>query len=556
MNKKVRVGLMLDSYSVPHWVYRMIERIQRDGHAEIALVISNQSDSQPARGFWDKIKGNHGQLFYLALLKIEGALYRPSWDPFAETDLRPLLSDTPELTVQPVQKRYSDYFTRADTDQIKSCELDVLVRLGFRILRGEILRCARLGVWSYHHGDNDYNRGGPAGFWEVLQGWQETGSILQVLTEDLDGGEVLYKSQAQTDLWSLSRNRANLYWKSLSFLPRKIAELHNLGEPEFTRALKESNQHPSFYTGKLYKVPRGLELSRLFLAHLCKYAVAKIRSLFYFDQWILLYDLKKKPGISSSFWRFKKIVPPKDRIWADPFAIYKDRLYHIFIEEMPLRSNKGHIAHMTIDGDGHWTAPVKIIEEPYHLSYPFVFEHEGAYYLVPETAENRTIDLYECVDFPNKWQRVKTLIGDISAVDATLHQQDGKWWLFANIRENKGASTLDELFLFHAEDLLDDTWHPHPQNPIVSDVRSARPAGRLFTYNGNLYRPSQDNSGIYGSGMCINHVTALTETRYSESCVGKIEPDWEKRMTGTHTLNFCDKLTVSDGLLRRARFSL
>mgnify|MGYP006110220629 CR=1 FL=1 len=147
-----------------------------------------------------------------------------------------------------------------------------------------------------------------------------------MLTEDLDGGEILYNPQAQTDRWSLSRNRANLYWKSLSFLPRKIAELHHLDEREFTRALQEANQHPSFYTGRLYKVPRGLELSRLFLAHLCNYAGAKIRSLFFFDQWILLYDLQEKPGISSSFWRIKKILPPKDRIWAATFAIYKDGL--------------------------------------------------------------------------------------------------------------------------------------------------------------------------------------------------------------------------------------
>jgi hypothetical protein len=257
--------------------------------------------------------------------------------------------------------------------------------------------------------------------------------------------------------------------------------------------------------------------------------------------------------MSTSFWRFKKILPPKDRIWADPFAVYRDGQYYVFIEEMPLASNRGHLSYLTIDEKGHWTQPVKIISEPYHLSYPFIFIHEDTHYLVPESVENRTIDLYKCVDFPEKWQRVDTLINDVAAVDSTLHYHHGRWWLFANIRENEGASTLDELFLFSSEDLIKGTWRSHPQNPIVSDAKSARPAGKIFQHKGKLYRPSQDNSGIYGSGMCINHITLLTESEYNEVCVSEIKPDWEQKMIGVHTLNSCRHLTVSDGLLRRSK---
>jgi len=89
----------------------------------------------------------------------------------------------PLVSIRPVQTKFSDSMTDEDISRIESYEVDVLLRLGFRILRGKILRCARFGAWSYHHGDNRVNRGGPAGFWEVVLGLPETGSILQILTE-------------------------------------------------------------------------------------------------------------------------------------------------------------------------------------------------------------------------------------------------------------------------------------------------------------------------------------------------------------------------------------
>ena len=90
-----------------------------------------------------------------------------------------------------------------DILKIKHYNLDVLIRFGFKILRGDILKAAKYGIWSYHHGDNDLNRGGPAGFWEVIEHWDITGSTLQILSEDLDGGKILYKSFSMTDRRSI-----------------------------------------------------------------------------------------------------------------------------------------------------------------------------------------------------------------------------------------------------------------------------------------------------------------------------------------------------------------
>jgi hypothetical protein len=143
---------------------------------------------------------------------------------------------------------------------------------------------------------------------------------------------------------------------------------------------------------------------------------------------------------------------------------------------------------------------------------------------------------------------------DVHAVDPTVCQHDGKWWMFVNIRVNEGTSGPYELFLFSAHDLMAGEWKGHPKNPIVSPIASSRSAGQLFSRNGNLYRPSQNNEGGYGRGMKINHVVTLSDTDYREVCVSEVDPLWDPQILGVHTLNAVDGLTVIDALRRRPRY--
>jgi hypothetical protein len=433
-------------------------------------------------------------------------------------------------------------------------DLDVVNRLGFRILRGEVLNCAKYGIWSYHHGDNRINRGGPAGFWEVIDGHPQTGSVLQILNEDLDGGTVLYRSYSQTDRVFVHRNKNNFYWKTLSFLPRILEELYTSGEDLFLSKIKQENQHPIFYSEKIYKTPQNLEFIYLILKHYGKYIIQKILSLLYIEQWIILYDISRSHKPSSSFWRYKKIVPSKDRYWADPFIIFEDGKYYLFVEEFIYETQKAHISCITMDQNGSYSTAKKVLERSYHLSYPFVFRHNNDYFMIPESAANRTIELYKCTKFPNEWEIVDILMKDIYAVDTTIWKHNGLWWLFTNIRENDGGSSLDELFLFYSGDLFCTHWQPHTKNPIVSDVKSSRPARRIFSYNNNFYRSSQNNIRRYGYGMKINQIVTITENDYNEISINDIEPHWDREIIATHTLNFCENLTVIDGLVRRARY--
>jgi hypothetical protein len=259
--------------------------------------------------------------------------------------------------------------------------------------------------------------------------------------------------------------------------------------------------------------------------------------------------------ISTSFWRFQKILPPKDRFWADPFVIYKEDTYYIFIEEYMYKPKKGHIAVIEMNSKGEYTSSKPVLKRPYHLSYPFIMEWRGDLYMIPETMENRTIEVYRCLEFPHRWEFHKTIMKDLAAADATLFYHRAKWWLFTMIRENEGGPFWDELFLFYADEPFSSDYQPHPMNPIRSDVRNSRPAGKIIHYNDTLYRVAQHSSRKgYGYGLKINRIITLTESEYAEREIQALGPGWDKKIIGLHTFNHDNQLTLIDGKRRRSKF--
>jgi hypothetical protein len=554
MGKKLLVGVLIDSYLIPNWAYTMVERIVGSDYAEIGLLIEKESS-----GLTEKIQyanmGDRFEMFlFSAYCKLDSFFNKLEPDAFETKDLHLLTPDIPSITITPISREFLACINETDCEKIRAYQVDVLISLGVGTFSGQVLACAKYGIWSYQHGDNGGDNGELAGFWDVFEGRGETGSVLQILTGESGQELVLCRSFGQTDSLSVARNNNNHYWKTASFIPRKLRELHTLGEEAFFSNVRQDNQHPVFYSKKKYTVPKKSEWIGLLLQHSKKLLYHRVQSFFYFNQYILLYDLNECGMYSSTLSKYKKLIPPPDRFWADPFVIYENHKYYVFIEEVPAQSNRGHISCFTIDETGTPSAPKKIIDNPYHMSYPFVFSHNNAYYMIAETGENKTIDLYRCIDFPEKWEKLLTLMENIQAFDTTVFLKDGKWWLFVNIKENEGVSSSDELFLFYSEDIISGNWTAHAKNPIVSDVKSARPAGKIFAYNGNIYRPSQNSSKIYGYGMKLNHIVTLSETDYKEECVSEIEPLWDKSIIAVHTLNFVNGLTIIDGLTQRPRY--
>ena len=184
----------------------------------------------------------------------------------------------------------------------------------------------------------------------------------------------------------------------------------------------------------------------------------------------------------------RKLVPPGDRSWADPFLWKHGDEWVIFCEEMLRGKPYGHIAAMRVSAEGQaLSSPKPVLVKDHHLSYPFLFELEGALHMIPEGGGGRTIEVYQCEEFPQRWRPRATLMRNIQYVDATLLEYQAKWWLFVTIK--RGLFTLSrDLFIFWADAPLSDNWKPHPANPVVrgfepTPTRSSRPGGRRRTRN-------------------------------------------------------------------------
>lgn len=275
-----------------------------------------------------------------------------------------------------------------------------------------------------------------------------------------------------------------------------------------------------------------------------------LASPFFIDQWIILAG--RGLDYRSLDWRaLAPLAPPRDRYWGDPFVWEQGDRYYVFIEEKPYATGRGRIACLTLVRAGKLLAQQVVLERPYHLSYPFLFEQRGELYMIPETAEQRAVQLYRCAHFPDRWEFVKDLLHDIYAVDATLLEHAGQYWLFANVKV-PGGSSLDALHLFSSPDLLGGPWQPHPRNPIVRDLGSARPAGRIFKDGADLIRPAQDNSRRYGYALKFERIVTLDESDYREEPAGSFTPRRSPYLA-VHTFNRAGDLTVVDAIWRRRK---
>ncbi|HSI13963.1 MAG TPA: hypothetical protein VK961_18090 [Chthoniobacter sp.] len=244
----------------------------------------------------------------------------------------------------------------------------------------------------------------------------------------------------------------------------------------------------------------------------------------------------------------KKIIAPPDRYWADPFVWQRDGAFFIFCEEMQFGARHGHISAVPIDGEGNVSGPaIRILDQPYHLSYPFLFEHEGELYMLPESGFANVLNLYRCVEFPARWERARTIFEGVQYCDSTLLEHDGRWWLFATVRNPRRLQLPEhDLLLFSAESPLAEHWTPHPRNAIVQDFRRARPAGRIFRHDGRLIRPSQNCGDRYGGSLNLNEIVRLNADEYDERLVREVKPDGNSRQIGLHHIDWHQGVLVMD----------
>jgi len=196
---------------------------------------------------------------------------------------------------------------------------------------------------------------------------------------------------------------------------------------------------------------------------------------------------------------------------ADPFMIREGDSWYMFFEVFHKDSSQGDIGLATSTDGRRWTYRQIVLDESFHLSYPYVFNWNGDFYIIPETHESGRHRLYKASNFPFEWSFTGTLMNG-NFVDPSILYHNQKLWLFAETNPEGN----DRLCLYHA-DKLQGPWIPHPKNPLIDkDANRARPGGRVILVGGRLIRYAQDDDPSYGNQLRAFEITELSTESYAE----------------------------------------
>jgi len=522
--KKLRFAIMCNGSHFPKWQADVIKKLLSHKNIQCRLLIINQDHSILDR--LKRLKPNNFLWFIYSLyLTLISKANR-------SVDLTSLLAKVSHLPVHPITKgKYSQYFNSSDITKIKSYKLDFILRFGFGIIKGDILSSAKYGVWSFHHADEEKYRGGPPCFWEIYQNSLVTGSILQRLTPKLDAGIVLKKGYLKTN-HSYIKNRDQMFFVSSDWPTQVCLDI-------FSHQANYLNHPPSTTKAPIYSYPTNLQLIRFLVLSVFKQLSSLIKALFWADHWnigvipqpIHTYISNPNPKLINWYPHL-----PKTRFLADPFALVDSQpnsKLHLFYEDFQFTKNKGCISYLAYQNH-QFSKPKTILKQSFHLSYPYVFKHKHHFYMLPETFQTNQIILYKSTNFPLKWKPHQVLVNNFAGLDNTLLYHNKTWWLFSS---NKHSHQNSQLYLFYSPS-LSQPFTPHPQNPIKTNVSSARSAGTPFKHKAKLYRPSMNCSVKYGGGITINQILTLTKTDYQEISY--------KTIPHAHTISKANHFTLID----------
>ena len=512
----VTVGLWLDSWTQPAWRVRALRLML--ARSDVRVVYATVADGSPSAAARPQL---NGLLRWLLRRDHRRALpFCP--DAFAPEDARALLEDV-----------------AVGSPGAAPVSVDVLIQFGRAAPSDVHLAAARAGVWRYDADPSHLLDELPVGFWDVLRGRETLATVLRKRDRISDEGTVLHLRVAATALGSVVHTAMQALWRQAGDLEIELGHLATLGPA----ALDHTPAAPALIERAAPGVVRS---AALWARHRVRVARrwAALRAAQY--QWHLMAAPSgDDPRGEFDITRYEVILPPPDRLWADPFPVVHDGRTFVFIEEQRFDEPFGHVSVMEVLPDRTRSTPRAVVERPYHLSYPFVFRWADQWYLLPESLEGGRLELLRATAFPYEWETDRILLNE-GVADATLALIDGQWWMFA-AKWPAPDLDCDELHLYRAASPL-GPWTPHPRNPVRSDVSRSRPAGRLVFHDGSWWRPVQDGAKRYGYAVRWHRIIRLDDDGLEEEPGPVLRPLGRRGLLAVHTMNTAGAVCFADGL--------
>lgn len=169
----------------------------------------------------------------------------------------------------------------------------------------------------------------------------------------------------------------------------------------------------------------------------------------------------------------------------------------LFVERMDRWRRIGSIAVCQILSDENSSRFKDVIIEPFHLSYPNVFEYKGKVWMIPESGQNKDIRLYVATNFPDKWEFVKSLYSGANYVDTSFVTRINDDEFIMNSYDWDSRSS--HFFRF---DMNSKEFQKLPDNVSMMNERCG---GNCY---GN-YRVLQDCTAQYGSKIILRRIDNL-----------------------------------------------
>lgn len=275
----------------------------------------------------------------------------------------------------------------------------------------------------------------------------------------------------------------------------------------------------------------------------------KITRFFTETKWISLYRVRETeilPFNNDSALPWKQLKSD-ERYWcADPFLAEEKGQFYVFCEMMDCKKSVGLLGAAPLNTSADtYIEPVAHLD--CHTSYPNVFKWQNSWYMVPETCARKTIELYQAVRFPDRWEKIGVLAENLHAVDTTVFTLNDK--LYAFIYEPDGAKNILSI----AELDMQIRRFIRTQKVKEYDCRIGRPAGNVICHQGHMFRPTQYGVNTYGGYIVWKEFSFdPVSYRYDEKDVAQIRPDEIKAIPdipvwrGCHTYNCVGNIEIID----------
>lgn len=271
------------------------------------------------------------------------------------------------------------------------------------------------------------------------------------------------------------------------------------------------------------------------------------RKMFLDGDWQIAFR-KKHNNIFDYNSSFFSVKNTKQYWFADPMIVSEGEDTFLFCEAYDRKEEKGAIGYFKLKNDVFSEFKV-VISEKYHLSYPCVFKYSNQYYMIPESGENNTLDLYRSIQFPDQWEKCGTLLEGERLVDSTIFYYDNKYYLYSYL---EGSSYQARIYDFDIEKRK-----LRLVKNIDYEFNEGRGAGYVFKYNDKWIRPVQDCKEIYGKTVLFREVSLEKDERekiVSKINVNSVKIDCNNIVDRIHTYSCNDNYEVID--FCKMKFSL